>query len=101
MHHSTPSALLSTLPSMSVSRDKTKATLFVLSTLYSSPCSSSSLSTPRHPSPVALSTHKPNLTCLAFPSKIPSHLAPPSLAYLISGSAGDATEIVQLLHANH
>lgn len=105
MHHSIPSAPPSTPPSMSVPRDQTKATRSVLITtlffsllflvsLYSTSSSSRrSIDAQAQPDPFLFPSRP------AFPSKIPSHPAPPSIAYLISGSAGDAARIVRLLHA--
>ncbi|KDO43049.1 hypothetical protein CISIN_1g012284mg [Citrus sinensis] len=105
MHHSSPSAPPSTPPSMSVPRDQTKATrsvllttlffslLFLVSFYSTSSSSRRSIDSQTQSDPFLFPTRP------AFPSKIPSHPAPPSLAYLISGSAGDAARIVRLLHA--
>lgn len=97
MHHSSPSAPPSTPPSMSVPRDQTKATrsvllttlffslLFLVSFYSTSSSSRRSIDSQTQSDPFLFPTRP------AFPSKIPSHPAPPSLAYLISGLAGDAT----------
>ncbi|CAL1384408.1 unnamed protein product [Linum trigynum] len=67
--------------------------LFILSLSSSSSSPNSSSSTRVRPDPRLFPTRRPTF------SKIPSDPAPPSVAYLITGSKGDSNRILRLLYA--